>query len=178
MSKLSYLGILLLLLMWGCGSQKPAESSPAFSFEMNFSYSGDPDFVYDHLTGDISSWWDHSFSEDPHKLYIEARPGGAFYEIFDESGDGARHASVIYAERGKMLRMEGPLGLSRQAITLVCTYTLKATDDGGTLLTLKVNGSGDFSEDTPGIVEQVWEHFLWEQFRPYIEDQYSQNREH
>ena len=177
MHKLSYLSFLLLFLMWECGSQKPAEGSRTFSFEMTFSYPGDPVFVYDHLTGDISDWWDHSFSEKPYKLYIEARPGGGFYEIFDESGDGALHAKVIYAERGRMLRMEGPLGLSGQAITLVCTYSLKADDENNTLLTLKVNGAGDFSEDSPGIVTQVWEHFLWERFRPHIEEQFRQRRE-
>ena len=26
---------------------------------MNFSYPGDPVFVYDHLTVDISAWWEH-----------------------------------------------------------------------------------------------------------------------
>lgn len=80
------------------------------------------------------------------------------YEIFNESGDGARHAMVIYAERGKMLRMEGPLGLSGQAITLVFTYSLKAWDD------------------TPDIVKQVWEQFLWEQFIPYIEEHFRHSR--
>jgi len=176
MHRFSYLGFLILPLMWGCGTQEPADGARTFSFEMNFSYPGDPVFVYDHLTGDISSWWDHSFTEDPHKIYIEARPGGGFYEIFDPSGDGALHASVIYAERGKMLRMEGPLGLSGQAVTLVCTYTLKATDKNTTLLTLNVNGAGEFGDDTPGMVKQVWEHFLWEQFQPYIEEHYRMSQ--
>jgi hypothetical protein len=166
--------MLLLSLLWGCGSQRSGEGAGTFAFEMNFSYPGDPDFIYDHLTGDISSWWDHSFTEKPYKLYIEARPGGGFYEIFDESGDGARHATVIFAERGRMLRMEGPLGLSGQAISLVCTYSLKSTEDDSTLLTLNVNGAGEFTEDTPGIVQQVWEHFLREQFRPYIEERYRE----
>ncbi len=53
---------------------------------------------------DTNDWWDHSFAENPEKLFIEARPGGGFYEIFDTQGNGARHATVIYAERGKMLR--------------------------------------------------------------------------
>ena len=176
MIKLKYLSLLILPLMWGCGSNQSAEGSPGFSFEMNFSYPGDPVFVYDHLTGDISSWWDHSFSEKPYKLYIEPRPGGGFYEIFNEAGDGALHARVIFAERGKMLRMEGPLGLSGQAITLVCTYSLKAADENTTMLTLNVNGAGEFSDETPGIVKQVWEHFLWEQFKPHIEEHYRQSQ--
>ena len=174
MNKLGYL-LLLPFLLGGCGSNKQTEVSKTFSFDMNFSYPGDPVFVYDHLTGDISNWWDHSFSEQPYKLFIEARPGGGFYEIFNESGDGALHAKVIYAERGKMLRMEGPLGLSGQALTLVCTYTLKAEDANSTLLTLNVNGAGAFSDEIPEIVRQVWEHFLWEQFQPYIEDHYNRH---
>lgn len=157
----------------GCGNRPQAEPSRTFSFEMNFSFPGDPVFIYDHLTGDISDWWDHSFSEHPYRLFIDAKPGGGFYEIFNESGDGARHATVIYAERGRMLRMEGPLGLSGQALTLVCTYTLNPITSDSTRLTLNVNGAGEFSEETPELVREVWEHFLWEQFNPYIEEHFS-----
>lgn len=31
---------------------------------------------YDAIRGDISGWWDHSISEKPYRLYIEAKPGG------------------------------------------------------------------------------------------------------
>ena len=171
--KNSLLVPLFLVLLWGCGTEQEDRLSRTFGFEMNFSYPGDPVFIYDHLTGDISEWWDHSFSEKPYKLFIEARPGGGFYEIFNETGDGAKHATVIYAERGKMLRMEGPLGLSGQALTLVCTYTLASAGSDSTRLTLQVNGAGDFTRETPGIVRQVWEHFLWEQFNPYIRENYQ-----
>ncbi len=175
---MKYSAIILLLpaLLAGCSQGPKGEAARTFQFEMNFDYPGDPDFVYDHLTGDISAWWDHSFSERPYKLYIEPRPGGGFYEIFDESGDGARHATVIFARRGEMLRMEGPLGLSGMALTLVCTYTLKPSGDDGTLLTLNVNGSGEFTDETPELVRQVWEHFLWEQFRPHIREMAGQRR--
>lgn len=161
--------LFLLSLLLECSTDKTFDYSRNFSFEMNFTYPGTPEFVYDHLTGDISEWWDHSFSENPEKLYIEARPGGGFYEIFDPQGNGARHATVIYADRGKLLRMEGPLGLSGQAITLVCTYSLSSAGKDSTHLVLNVNGSGDYSEEIPDLVRQVWEHFLWEQFRPYLE---------
>ena len=165
--------MLLLSMASGCHQGSRTGQAGTFRFEMNFSYPGDPEFIYDHLTGDISAWWDHSFSQDPYRLYIEARPGGGFYEIFDESGDGARHATVIFAKRGEMLRMEGPLGLSGLALTLVCTYSLQPSGDDGTLLTLQVNGSGEFDGKTPELVRQVWEHFLWEQFRPYIQEIYE-----
>jgi len=165
--------LLLLHLLLGCDTNSTDDSSRSFGFEMNFSYPGDPDFIYDHLTGDISDWWDHSFSENPEKLYIEARPGGGFYEIFDMQGNGAKHATVIYADRGKTLRMEGPMGLSGQAITLVCTYNLSALGKDSTQLTLQMNGSGKYMDETPDLVQKVWEHFLWEQFKPHIEALYE-----
>ena len=174
--RISLSSLICLIVLSGCGHPNQSSSSKTFQFEMNFTFPGDPEFVFDHLTGDICDWWDHSFSPNPYKLYIEAKPGGGFYEIFDDSGDGAKHASVIYAKRGEMLRMEGPLGLSGQALILVCTYTLKASGIEGTSLTLNVNGAGGYSDDTPDIVKQVWEHFLWEQFNPYIQAAYE-NRE-
>lgn len=165
--------LLLTLAFFGCKGPEDSGISKTFNFEMNFTFPGSPEFVYDHLTGDISDWWDHSFSAHPQKLYIDARPGGGFYEIFDESGDGAKHATVIFAKRGEMLRMEGPLGLSGQAVTLVCTYTLSDAGEESTLVILNVNGAGEYSEDTPDVVKQVWEHFLWDQFKPYIEAHYQ-----
>lgn len=159
----------IFILTSACKRSGKEPVSKTFQFEMNFNYPGDPNFVFDHLTGDISEWWDHSFSPKPYKLYIEPRPGGGFYEIFDDAGNGALHATVIYAKRGEMLRMEGPLGLSGQALTLVCTYTLKPSGSDGTQLKLNVNGAGEYSPETPEIVRQIWEHFLWERFKPYIE---------
>jgi len=167
--------LLLLSLLVGCGKSSTEASSRSFGFEMNFSFPGEPGFVYDHLTGDISDWWDHSFSENPEKLFIEARPGGGFYEIFDTQGNGAKHATVIFADRGKTLRMEGPLGLSGQAITLVCTYALSASGKDSTQLSLQVNGSGKFGDNSPDLIQQVWDHFLREQFKPYIEAQYARS---
>ena len=124
---------------------------------------------YDAITGEISGWWDHSFSEKPYRLYIEPKPGGGFFEIFDESGDGVLHATVIYAQRGKLLRFQGPLGLSGTALQLVCTYEFKAVGEDSTKLKLSVHGSGEVDKGIPEIIEKVWDHFLLEQFKSYIE---------
>lgn len=140
-----------------------------FSFKQKISLPGTPEIIYDALTGDISPWWDHSFSDKPYRLYIEPRPGGGFYEIFNENGDGALHARVIYAQRGKILRFVGPLGLSGKAVQMVCTYSLEAAADSTTELTLTVNASGEMQEDLVEIVKKVWYHFLVERFKPYIE---------
>ena len=140
-----------------------------FSFEHIVTLPGNPEIIYDAITGDISSWWDHTFSEKPAKFFIEAKPGGGFWEIFDESGDGVLHAKVIFAQRGKLLRFDGPLGLSGQAIQIVTTYKFEPVVKDSTKLTVEVHGSGEMTKGTDEIVKSVWHHFIIEQFKPYIE---------
>ena len=140
-----------------------------FSFEQELTLPGSPEVIYDAITGDISGWWDHSFSEKPLRFYIEPRPGGGFYEIFDESGDGVLHATVIVANRGEMLRFDGPLGLSGRAIQLVCSYEFERAGADSTRLKLSVHAAGETEEGLKDVVSGVWHHFLVERFKPYVE---------
>lgn len=150
-----------------CGEVKQSAGS-VFVIEQDLVLPASPEAVYDAVTGDITPWWDHSFSAKPKKLYIDARPGGGFYEIFDDSGDGAWHATVIYAQRGKRLTFNGPLGLSGRAMDVVTTYNLKP-DPAGTRFHLTVAIAGQIDEATAKIIDDVWHHFLFERFKPYIE---------
>jgi uncharacterized protein YndB with AHSA1/START domain len=140
----------------------------AFQVRQELVLPASPEAVYDAVTGDISGWWDHSFSEHPKKLFIEPKPGGGFYEIFDDAGNGVLHATVNYADRGKMLRFTGPLGLSGQAVTLVTTYEF-LPDPAGTKVRLTCNVSGQIEDGQDKIVDAVWHHFLVERLKPYIE---------
>ena len=149
---------------------EPVETG-GFSFTLERTVPGTPVEVYDALTGDISAWWDHTFSDSPARLYIEPRPGGGFYEIFDDSGDGVRHAVVTAARRGELLRFEGPLGLAGHALFMVATYELAAVGDAGasTHLTVSVHAAGEIQEDWAWAVEAVWHHFIDERFVPFVE---------
>lgn len=140
-----------------------------FSITHQLTLPGIPEEIYDAISGDISGWWDHSFSEKPLKFYIDPRPGGGFYEIFDESGDGVKHATVIAAIRGKLLRFDGPLGLTGNAIQMVHTYSFEPVGSDSTLLKLTVNAVGQIEEGWAAAVDNVWRHFLFEQFKPYVE---------
>ena len=142
-----------------------------FSFEKEVTLPGTPEDIYDAATGDISAWWDHSFSENPAEFIIEPYPGGGFWEIFDEEGNGVLHATVIYANRGKILRFVGPLGLSGKAITIVTTYEFQPVDEDSTLFKVSVHAAGEVEEGVPAIVESVWEHFIFERFKPYVESE-------
>lgn len=167
------LAIVLLILSCNKSKKEIESTSHHFQFEISTKLKGTPVEIYDHLTGDISPWWDHTFSDKPLKLYIEAKPGGGFYEIFDEKGDGIRHAVVTGAKRGKLLRMEGPLGMAGHALTFVTTYNLTMEQDS-TLLEVQVHGSGEFEEEWPDLIESVWSHFIIDRFKPYWEQNFDQ----
>ena len=138
-----------------------------FLVEKTYTLPASPDEVYDAMTGDVSEWWDHTFSGAPQALYIEAKPGGGFYEIFDESGDGVKHGEVIAAQRGKMLKLRGPLGFSGKALDMVHTFTLEEADDG-TRLHLAVHAAGEMEDGWADAVDGVWDHFIGERLRAYL----------
>ncbi len=137
-----------------------------FHFTLEAELPGDADFSYQLVTGDISGWWDHTFSENPLRLYIDARPGGGFYEIFDEAGNGVEHARVIFARPGDKLTMAGPLGFNGWATEIVFSFEFE-TAGSGTLLRLTVNGSGQMQDGWADSVEAVWRHFVFDQLVPY-----------
>jgi hypothetical protein len=169
---MKFLTVLLLSFSFSAFSQqeKPKTLYDIFSFEKEVKLPGTPEKVFDLATGDISGWWDHSFSGKPKKFFIEAKPGGGFYEIFDDDGNGVLHATVIYSDRGKMIRFDGPLGLSGLAVQIVTTYKFEPVGNDSTLMKVEVHGSGEFAKGVPSIVEKVWEHFIFERFKPYVEN--------
>lgn len=139
----------------------------AFAFQDSVRVSLPPTEAFDRFV-EVDAWWDHRFSEDPIRFYLEARPSGGFYEIFDEEGNGVLHATVITARRGELLRMHGPLGLSGFALDLVCTLTF-SEEEGSTLVQLDVRGAGELDPSWPGVIQSVWHHFLVERYQPYTQ---------
>jgi len=146
-----------------------------FSIEQEIVLPGSPTEVYDALTGDISPWWDHHTSEKPKKLFIDPRPGGGFYEIFNDAGDGILHATVIYADRGKKLQFTGPLPFSGKVADFAVTYDL-SPDPAGTRLHLTANVAGQLPDGAEKMADGVWHHFLFERLKPYMESPEYQKR--
>jgi uncharacterized protein YndB with AHSA1/START domain len=168
MIKIFILSLLLAAPSFLTAQDQTKPKYDVFSFNKEVTLPGTPEIIFDAVTGDISGWWDHSMSEEPREFYIEPFPGGGFYEIFDDEGNGVLHARVIYAERGKLLRFDGPLGLSGKAIQVVTTYQFEPVGTDSTLFKLSVHAAGEVDEGIPAIVEKVWEHFIFEQLEPYI----------
>lgn len=173
MKRINFVVAIIFLLSSLLSAQESKDESKvkygAFSFTKEVKLPGNPEEIFEAATGDISSWWDHSVSENPVEFYIEPVPGGGFWEFFDDEGNGILHATVIAADRGKLLRFDGPLGLAGTAIHLVTTYTFEPVGRDSTLMKISVHGAGEVEDETPAIVEKVWEHFIFERFKPYIE---------
>jgi hypothetical protein len=140
----------------------------AFAIEHELVLPGSCETIYDAITGDLSPWWDHTFCDSPVRFYLEPKPGGGFWEICGDSGDGVRHATVILGQRGKLLRFEGPLGLSGRALQMVHTHEFSPVGRDSTKLHVSVHACGEITEDLAQTVVKVWAHFLYERFRPHI----------
>jgi len=111
--------------------------------------AGSPAAVWKRLVTP-SVWWssDHTFSGDAANLSLDPVAGGCFCERLPgetvpvkgaktgtvargAARGGVEHMRVVYAERGKALRMVGALGpLQSEAVNATLTITLKQMDGG------------------------------------------------
>lgn len=126
-----------------------------------------PAEAWDLFTGDVSAWWDHTFSGKPLRLVIDRKPGGGFWEIFDEAGHGVKHAEILWAEPGKVLKMRGPLGFSGKAVDLVHTFVFSAEGEG-TKVSLTLNALGQLGDEDVAALDQVWDHFLIARYAAHV----------
>lgn len=83
------------------------------------------------MLGRIERWWNpsHTYSGKAENLSLRTRIGGCFCEKL--AGGGVEHMRVVYADRGKMLRLQGGLGpLQGEGAAGSLTWTLKAVPAG------------------------------------------------
>jgi hypothetical protein len=114
-----------------------------------------PAAVYRDLTR-VALWWDpaHSWSGSAKNLKLDARAGGCFCEKLADGGS-VQHARVIFAQPGKMLRLEGALGpLQDMAVTGILTFAL-APDGPGTRITMTYRVAGTLTLDSAKLAPLV-----------------------
>jgi hypothetical protein len=94
-----------------------------------------PDMLWKRLLAPKEYWSKaHSWSGSSEGFYIDAQAGGCFCELFQEkAADGkirttgsVEHMRVIFAQPGKVLRMQGALGpLQSEAVTGTLTVAIE-----------------------------------------------------
>ena len=117
-----------------------ATSDTGFNVVHIASVKATPDEIWKRLLAP-KNWWSnaHSWSGSSAGFYIDAQANGCFCELFQETGaDGklkttgsVEHMRVIFAQPGKVLRMQGALGpLQSEAVIGTLTIAMEPTKDG------------------------------------------------
>jgi len=167
------IGLVIVMTLFMVPISANSEVTPfeihGFTISESVTVSGSPVDAFDTMTGDIKPWWDHSVSDNPDELRIDPFAGGQFYEVMPDERGTVQHANVIYAERGVGLRLNGPLGLSGRAINMVTSITYTEVENDSTLVGVNVNVVGQMDPELAGVVGNVWQHFLHERLKPFME---------
>lgn len=119
-----------------------ATSDAGFNVVHITSVAATPDEIWKRLLAP-KDWWNkaHSWSGSSAGFYIDAQANGCFCELFQEKGaDGklktsgsVEHMRVIFAQPGKVLRMQGALGpLQSEAVIGTLTVAMEPAKDGKT----------------------------------------------
>ena len=140
--------------------------------------SVEPDIIWKRLIAPKTYWSKtHSWSGSSDGFYIDAQAGGCFCELFQEKGaDGktittgsVEHMRVIFAQPGKVLRMQGALGpLQSEAVLGTLTVAMEPSKDGkGTKLSFSYVVGGHMRYKVADIAPAV-DKVLGEQFKSLI----------
>jgi hypothetical protein len=116
-----------------------ATSDTGFNVVHIASVSATPDEIWKRLVAP-KNWWSkaHSWSGSSDGFYIDAQANGCFCELFQEKGDDGKlktagsveHMRVIFAQPGKVLRMQGALGpLQSEAVIGTLTVAMEPAKD-------------------------------------------------
>ena len=108
---------------------------------------------------DVSKWWDpeHTYSGDARNLTLEPVVRGCFCEKLSLYA-GIEHATVVYAQPAKTLRLLGALGpLQEFGVTGSLTWQIDAAGGGSRItMTYNVGGFADRPlSDWAPIVDEV-----------------------
>ena len=139
--------------------------------------AADPDAIWKRLISPKDYWSkEHSWSGSTAGFYIDAQANGCFCEMFQEKGaDGkvkttgsVEHMRVIFAQPGKVLRMQGALGpLQSEAVLGTLTVAIEPLKKGGSKLSFSYVVGGYMRYKTTEIAPVV-DKVLGEQFKSLI----------
>jgi len=147
--------ILLLLASSAVQAEVGETRDDGFVIKTTVMAEHSPAETYRDLTR-LSQWWDpaHTWSGSARNLRLEPKAGGCFCEKLVDGGS-VQHGRVIFAQPGKLLRLEGALGpLQDMAVTGTLTFEL-APDGPGTRITMTYRVAGILTMDSAKLAPLV-----------------------
>lgn len=121
-----------LLFVTPAHAEVKSATDAGFEVSRTATINATPAQVYRAL-GLPSRWWSkaHTYSGDARNLSLVLRAGGCFCEKIPAGGGTVEHARVVYAQSGKLLRVQGGFGpLQAEGVSGTLTWALKAVPDG------------------------------------------------
>lgn len=127
----------------GPNAEAAVKSSSAAGFEVESRHvvKAAPERVFAAL-GQIGSWWSsqHSYSGAASNMSLGLNAGDCFCERLADGGS-VQHMRVVFAQPGRMLRLQGGLGpLQQEAALGTLTFTLKPVAGGTEIIQTYVVG--------------------------------------
>jgi len=127
----------------------------SFVIEATVMVAAAPASTWRDLTR-VGLWWDpaHTWSGSARNLKLEPKAGGCFCETLVDGGS-VQHGRVIFAQPGKMLRLQAALGpLQAMAVTGVLSFGL-APDGEGTRVTMTYRVAGALTMESAKLAALV-----------------------
>lgn len=156
MKTTQFIPALYLVAMTGAANAAVSETRESgFRIEATVMVDGTPATTYRNLTR-VGLWWDpaHTWSGAAKNLKLEPKAGGCFCEKLADGGS-VQHGRVIFAQPGKMLRLQAALGpLQGMAVSGVLTFSL-APDGPGTRVTMTYLVAGALTMDSAKLAPLV-----------------------
>lgn len=121
-------------------------NATAFTVRTTVTVNKDAASAYDVFTQRLAEWWNesHTYSGQSSNLSMAARAGGCFCEQLKDGS--VEHMTVIYAERGKTLRLRGGLG-PLQALTVTGVWTVAFREQNGKTTVESTYAVGGYTKD-------------------------------
>jgi uncharacterized protein YndB with AHSA1/START domain len=126
-----------------------------FTIDATVMAEASPGVVYRQMVK-VAGWWNpkHTWSGSAKNLKLEPRAGGCFCEKLAEGGS-VQHARVLFAQPGKLLRLEGAFGpMQEMAVTGVLSFSLEP-DGPGTRIRMTYRVAGVLTMDSAKLAPLV-----------------------
>jgi hypothetical protein len=172
----------LLVLASPAMAEVKTKADNGFSVFHTADVDATPDAIWKRLISPKDYWSkDHSWSGSVAGFTLDPRPGGCFCEAIQDEGSGAKpktlgnveHMRVIFAQPGKVLRMQGALGpLQSEAMLGTLTVAI-APAKSGTGSTVSFSYvAGGYMRYKPADIATAVDKVIGEQFagliKPFI----------
>lgn len=178
MKKLAFLVTLLIALSSPALADVKAASDTGFNSIHVATVDATPEEIWRRLLAPKDYWNKaHSWSGSSAGFYIDAQANGCFCELFQEADANGKlktvgsveHMRVIFAQPGKVLRMQGALGpLQSEAVIGTLTVAMEPSkDNAGTRVSFSYVVGGYMRYKVSEIAPAV-DKVLGEQFRSML----------